>query len=194
MQIKHSKKSSDRLMTGTGRMVLGRRRFLKTAGLGLGATLAASAVPGGFVRQAGAGEASAYPGSKQVKTVCAYCSVGCGIIAELQNGVWVRQEMDNTHPINRGGLCCKGASVRDAAISNKRLKSPMKLVNGKWQKVSWETALDEIAKKLLRIREESGPDSVFWMGSAKFSNEQAYMFRKMAALWGTTNVDHQARV
>ncbi|KKL92397.1 hypothetical protein LCGC14_1885110, partial [marine sediment metagenome] len=100
----------------------------------------------------------------------------------------------NTHPINRGGLCCKGASVRDAAISNKRLKSPMKLVNGKWQKVSWETALDEIAKKLLRIREESGPDSVFWMGSAKFSNEQAYMFRKMAALWGTNNVDHQARV
>ncbi len=194
MQIKHSKKSSDRLMTGTRRMVLGRRRFLKTAGLGLGATLAASAVPGGFVRQAGAGEASAYPGSKQVKTVCAYCSVGCGIIAELQNGVWVRQEMDNTHPINRGGLCCKGASVRDAAISNKRLKSPMKLVNGKWQKVSWETALDEIANKLLSIREESGPDSVFWMGSAKFSNEQAYMFRKMAALWGTNNVDHQARV
>ena len=47
---------------------------------------------------------------------------------------------------------------------------------------------------MLEIREKSGPDSVFWLGSAKFSNEQAYLFRKFAAMWGTNNVDHQARI
>ena len=120
--------------------------------------------------------------------------MGCGIIAEVQNGVWVRQEMDLTHPINRGSMRCKGASARDMAMTEKRLKSPMKLVDGKWQKVSWDTALDEIGDKLNKIRDESGPDSMVWMGSAKMSNEQTYLFRKMAALWGTNNVDHQARV
>ena len=47
---------------------------------------------------------------------------------------------------------------------------------------------------MLQIREESGPDSVYWLGSAKFNNEQSYLFRKFAAYWGTNNVDHQARI
>ena len=47
---------------------------------------------------------------------------------------------------------------------------------------------------MMKAREESGPDSVYWLGSAKFSNEQAYLFRKFAAMWGTNNVDHQARI
>jgi formate dehydrogenase major subunit len=47
---------------------------------------------------------------------------------------------------------------------------------------------------MLKIREESGPDSVYWLGSAKHPNEQGYLFRKYAASWGSNNVDHQARV
>ena len=70
----------------------------------------------------------------------------------------------------------------------------MKLENGKWKKLSWEQAIEEIGNKTLEIRKESGPDSVYWLGSAKHSNEQAYLFRKMASLWGTNNVDHQARI
>jgi formate dehydrogenase major subunit len=46
----------------------------------------------------------------------------------------------------------------------------------------------------MAVRQASGPDSVFWLGSAKFSNEGAYLFRKFAAFWGTNNVDHQARI
>lgn len=170
-----------------------RRGFLKSAATALAAGAVAGS-PAGFVRRARAGDRSPYPDAKQVKTVCTHCSVGCGIIAEVQNGVWVRQEMDLTHPISRGGVCCKGASLRDFATSEKRLRHPLKLEGGKWKKISWDQALDEIAEKLLAIRKESGPDSVYWMGSAKFSNEQAYLFRKMAAMWGTNNVDHQARV
>jgi formate dehydrogenase major subunit len=47
---------------------------------------------------------------------------------------------------------------------------------------------------MLQIREQSGPDSVYWLGSAKFNNEQSYLFRKSAGMWGTNNVDHQARI
>ena len=70
----------------------------------------------------------------------------------------------------------------------------MKMVGGQWQKISWDEAINEIGDKMQQIREESGPDSVYWLGSAKFSNEQSYLFRKFAAYWGTNNVDHQARI
>src|SRR3546814_5727266 len=64
---------------------------------------------------------------------------------------------------------------------------PTKLVDGKWTKVSWEQAIDEIGGKMLEIYDSSGPDSVYWLGSAKHSNEQAYLFRKFYAFWGTNN-------
>jgi len=70
----------------------------------------------------------------------------------------------------------------------------MKLVGGKWKKMSWDDAINEIGDGMMKIREESGPDSVYWLGSAKHNNEQSYMFRKFAAMWGTNNVDHQARI
>ncbi|HAU19661.1 MAG TPA: formate dehydrogenase, partial [Marinobacter adhaerens] len=121
-------------------------------------------------------------------------SVGCTVEAEVQNGVWTGQEPGWDSPFNLGAHCAKGASVREHAHGERRLKSPMKMVNGQWQKISWDTAINEIGDKMLEIREQSGPDSVYWLGSAKFNNEQAYLFRKFAAYWGTNNVDHQARI
>jgi formate dehydrogenase major subunit len=70
----------------------------------------------------------------------------------------------------------------------------MKLVNGGWTRISWDQAVDEIGDKLLDIRQKAGPDSVYWLGSAKFTNEAAYLNRKFAAFWGTNNSDHQARI
>src|SRR3546814_2324440 len=60
--------------------------------------------------------------------------------------------------------------------------------------VSWDEAIGGIGDKLMEIREKSGPEAVYWMGSAKFSNEGTYLFRKLAAFWGTNNQDHQARI
>ncbi|HEY9119151.1 MAG TPA: formate dehydrogenase subunit alpha, partial [Marinobacter sp.] len=128
------------------------------------------------------------------KTVCTHCSVGCTVVAEVQNGTWTGQEPGWDSPFNLGSHCAKGASVREHAHGERRLKYPMKMVDGQWQKISWDEAINEIGDKMLQIREESGPDSVYWLGSAKFSNEQAYLFRKFAAYWGTNNVDHQARI
>ena len=70
----------------------------------------------------------------------------------------------------------------------------MKRVDGKWKKLSWNQALDEIASKLKDIRKKDGPDALHINGSAKVSNEMAYLQRKFAAFWGTNNVDHQARI
>ncbi len=136
----------------------------------------------------------AYPDSKKVRSVCTHCAVGCGINAEVQNGVWVRQDVAQDHPVSRGGYCCKGASAIDMVTSEKRLKSPMKRVNGKWQKISWDTAMSEIAAKMTSIRDNDGPDALHLNGSAKVSTEMAYLQRKFAAFWGSNNVDHQARI
>jgi formate dehydrogenase major subunit len=128
------------------------------------------------------------------RTVCSACAVGCGLYAEVQNGVWTGQEPAFDHPFNAGGHCAKGAALREHGHGEKRLKYPMKLVDGKWKKLSWEQAFNEVGDKMLDIRKESGPDSVYFMGSAKFSNEGCYMYRKLAAMWGTNNVDHSARI
>ncbi len=170
-----------------------RRSFLRNSGLAVGGLAAATAFSGGSVRKAEA--ATAGKGAVEViKSVCTHCSVGCTVMAEVQNGVWIGQEPGWDSPFNLGAHCAKGASVREHAHGERRLKYPMKMVGGKWERVSWETAINEIGDKMLQIREKSGPDSVYWLGSAKHNNEQAYLVRKFAAYWGTNNVDHQARI
>jgi formate dehydrogenase major subunit len=134
------------------------------------------------------------PTIERKKTVCPFCAVGCSIWAEVQNGVWIGQEPVFESPVNMGTHCAKGAAARELAIGERRLKYPMKLVDGKWNRIGWDQAIDEVGDRLLQIREKAGPDAVYWLGSAKFSNEQAYLHRKFAAFWGTNNTDHQARI
>ena len=172
---------------------LNRREFLRNSSLMAGGAALAGTMAPGMVQKAEAASVSG-GATKEVKTICTHCSVGCGIIAEVQNGVWTGQEPAFDHPFNRGAHCAKGAAIREHGHGERRLKYPTKLVDGKWKRVSWEEAINEIGDKMLDIREKSGPDSVFWLGSAKHNNEQAYLFRKFAAMWGTNNVDHQARI
>jgi len=170
-----------------------RRTFLKRSGVTAGGIALASALPAGMVKQAKAATAAAGD-IKQIKSVCTHCSVGCTVIAEVSNGAWVGQEPGFDSPINLGAHCAKGASVRHHAHGDRRLKYPMKLEGGKWKKISWDDAINEIGDKMLDIRKTSGPDSVYWLGSAKFNNEQSYLFRKFYAFWGSNNGDHQARI
>ena len=176
-----------------------RRTFLRRSGLAAGAGALATSLPAVMMRRSEAREASREPGhagspTETRRTVCTHCSVGCGIIAELQNGVWIGQEPDFESPINLGAHCAKGASVREHGQGVKRIKYPMKLVEGKWQRLSWDQAIDEIGDQLLSIREQAGPDALFFCGSSKASNEGAYLQRKFAAFWGSNNCDHQARI
>ena len=172
-----------------------RRSFLRRSGLAVGGLAAIGALPLAGVRKAEAGPPPAAGAAvSRVKAICTHCSVGCTVIAEVQNGVWIGQEPGWDSPINRGSHCAKGASVRELAHGDRRLKYPMKLVNGQWQRIGWDQAINEIGDKLAEIRSKSGPDAVYWLGSAKFSNEGSYLNRKLAAYWGTNNVDHQARI
>lgn len=181
-------------LAATGAERLDRRAFLRRSGLAAGGLAALGSLGVGSVREARA--AMPKPGKpiEIKKNICTHCSVGCTVTAEVQEGVWVGQEPSWDSPINRGTHCAKGASVRELVKGERRLKYPMKLVNGEWTRISWDVAFDEISKKMMEIREKSGADSVWFLGSAKFSNEGAYLFRKFAAYWGTNNIDHQARI
>ena len=173
-----------------------RRAFLRRSGLGVGAGLAVSQLT--LVKKSTAAEgAKSIDGSGTVvvrRTVCTHCSVGCASDAVVENGVWVRQEPVFDSPINLGAHCAKGASLREHGHGEYRLRYPMKLVNGKYQRISWDEALNEISAKMLELRKQSGPDSLYVIGSSKHSNEQAYLLRKWMSFWGSNNCDHQARI
>jgi formate dehydrogenase major subunit len=171
-----------------------RRAFLKRSGLVAGAGAFASQLPYGTMGKAQAADEAANVKSEVHRTVCTHCSVGCSIDAVVENGVWTRQEPVFDSPLNLGAHCAKGASIREHGHGEHRLKSPMKLVNGKYQKISWEQAINEVGDKLAAIRKESGPDAVFWVGSSKHSNEQSYLLRKFVSYFGSNNCDHQARI
>ncbi len=174
---------------------LDRRAFLRRSGLAAGSLAALGALPLGSVRKAEAGPPPAAGAAVTLrKNICTHCSVGCTVIAEVSNGVWVGQEPGWDSPITRGSHCAKGAATRELVHGDRRLRYPMKMVNGQWTRISWDVAINEIGDKLMEIRGKSGADSVYWLGSAKFTNEGSYLNRKLAAYWGTNNSDHQARI
>jgi formate dehydrogenase major subunit len=182
-------------MAGLSAGAMDRRTFLRRSGLVAGGIVATGTLTIGSVRKAEAAGITRPSGEVRIiKNICTHCSVGCTVKAEVANGVWVGQEPAWESPINRGTHCAKGASVREVVHGDRRIKYPMKLVNGEWQRIAWDQAFNEIGDKMNQIRAKSGADSVYLLGSAKFSNEGAYLFRKFAAFWGTNNVDHQARI
>jgi len=146
------------IAAGLASGVLDRRTFLRRSGLAAGAGAALGLMPLGSVRKAQAGPKIVGAPTEIKKNICTHCSVGCTVIAEVQNGVWVGQEPAWDSPINRGSHCAKGASVRELVHGDRRLKYPMKLVNGEWQRLSWEQAINEIGDKMLEIRAKSGAD------------------------------------
>src|SRR5215210_4139297 len=174
---------------------LDRRSFLARSGLAIGGLAAVGSIQLGAVRKAKAIDGPK-PGVETVikKNICTHCSVGCTVTAEVQNGVWTGQEPSWASPLNRGTHCAKGAAIREIVHGDRRLKYPLKLANGQWQRISWDQAIDEIGDKLMDIRGKHGADAVFWLGSAKFTNEGAYLMRKFGAFWGTNSIDHQARI
>ena len=128
------------------------------------------------------------------RSICTHCSVGCGVIAEVQNGVWTGQEPDFDSPLNLGSHCAKGASVREHGIGTARLKLPDEA-----HRRQVETHVMGRRHRRDRRRHAAYPRGIgtrfgVLLGSAKHSNEQSYLIRKFAAYWGTNNVDHQARI
>lgn len=174
---------------------MSRRTFAKLTALGAAATLGGYATSKKFTGKLFEKAAAApSPVTKRVKSICSFCSIGCGYIGVTEDGVFTNMIPWTTHPINLGGMCSKGTSLANVTNSPRRLKYPMEKVGGKWKRISWDEALDKVSGKLNDIRSSYGPDSVFFCGLVHGSNEEAYMLRKFAMLFGTNNVDHQARI
>jgi anaerobic selenocysteine-containing dehydrogenase len=103
-------------------------------------------------------------GTKILKSVCRSCHGGCGVLLHVQDGVLAKVEGDPDSPLNRGRLCPIGTVTADIVNHPDRLKYPMRRLgargSGQWQRISWDEALDEIAEKLLAIRDKFGPEAV----------------------------------
>jgi predicted molibdopterin-dependent oxidoreductase YjgC len=132
---------------------------------------------------------------KKVSTTCSYCGCGCQInLNVLDNQVVTVTGRDDTG-INQGSLCVKGRFGYEFISSDQRLKVPLIKKDGKFVEAGWDEALDLIANKFSQIKDESGPDALGGLASARCTNEDNYLFQKfMRAVIGTNNVDHCARL
>ncbi len=130
-----------------------------------------------------------------VPTICPYCGCGCGLLLEVLDGEVVGVLPQKEHPISQGGICIKGWSAHEFIHDRGRLQRPLLKKGDGLQETSWEEALEYAAFHLRRIKEETGPESIAGLASAKCTNEENYIFQKwIRAGIGTNNVDHCARL
>ena len=129
-----------------------------------------------------------------VASVCPYCGVGCGFYINTEAGKITGLDYMTEHPVNEGALCPKGNVSLDIIYHHDRLLYPMQRENGRLERVSWNEALTTVAARIHRIQADYGPDALGFLASAKATNEENYLFQKLARMLGTNNIDHCARL
>lgn len=126
----------------------------------------------------------------EVKTICTYCGVGCGIVLGIRGDSIVSLHGDTENLVNRGNLCVKGRFGYDFVRSPDRLTTPLIRKNGELVEASWDEALGLVASKLGGYR----GDEFAFIAAAKCTNEENYVFQKFArGVMGTNSIDHCAR-
>ena len=141
-------------------------------------------------------------GTTEYPNICHFCSGGCGVIAYVRDGALVNLEGDPDHPTNKGSLCPKGAALGQMRGTARRITQPRYRAPGakEWQPISWEQAVDKIAKKTKDVRDttwiEDGhrTDAIGILGSAELDNEECYLLTKFIRTIGSNYSEHQARV
>ncbi|UCE91151.1 MAG: formate dehydrogenase subunit alpha [Methanobacteriota archaeon] len=130
-----------------------------------------------------------------VLTTCPYCGTGCNFFLQVVDGRVVGVVPCKTDETSGGSLCIKGYNAHAFVGHPDRLTEPMVRRGEQLAKASWDEALDRIVAEVKRISSEHGPDSVMVLASAKCTNEENYLFQKLARVAiGTNNVDHCARL
>ncbi len=132
-----------------------------------------------------------------VHSTCPYCGVGCQIDLHVKDDLVFRVEGRFDNSVNFGNLCVKGRFGYDFIHAHDRLTQPLlrESRDAEFNPSDWERALDVVSSRLGDIRDESGPDSIAVLTSAKCTNEENYLLQKFArAVIGTNNVDHCARL
>jgi formate dehydrogenase alpha subunit len=141
---------------------------------------------------------SRYVGSpeKESVTVCGFCGVGCALVMGSVDGQVV--ETNPSHEdetVNRSTLCVRGHFAHDFLNAKERLTHPLIRKEGELSPSTWEEAFDLISERFLSIKKTHGPQSMGLYGSSKCTNEENYLFQKIArSLLGTNNVDNGGSV
>ncbi len=195
-------------------MKVTRRGFLKITASGIGATSLAAM---GFSPKKALAEVRAFKlaHTSETRNTCPYCAVGCGIImyglgdrSKNARTEIIHIEGDPDHPVNRGTLCPKGASLLDFVRSPDRLRFPewRKPGSDRFERVSWDFALDRIARlmkddrdKNFTLKNAGGLTVNRWtttgmLCASASSNESGYITQKVARAMGMVAIDNQARV
>ena len=193
-------------------MISTRREFLKVSTVG---GLAAS-VLGFDLRPAYAQlKALKIARASETRSTCPYCSVSCGVIiytlgdkAKNVTPQVIHVEGDPDHPINRGTLCPKGASLEQDILNERRLLKPQVRRPGstEWQDISWDRAINEIARLVKKTRDDSfiekdangrtvnRAEGFAWTGGCTDTNEFNYLVVKTMRSLGVCYIENQARV
>src|SRR5665213_671797 len=147
---------------------------------------------------------------REVNSVCPYCGVGCQLTYQIKNDKLINV-VGRNGPANENRLCVKGRFGFDYISNPQRLTRPMIRKDGvpkvpheeidpsnpwtHFRPATWDEALDKAAAGLAKIRDRDGSKGLAGFGSAKCSNEEAYLFQKLVrAGFGTNNVDHCTRL
>jgi formate dehydrogenase major subunit len=153
--------------------------------------------------------------ANETRSTCPYCSVSCGVIiytigdrAKNVTAQVVHVEGDPDHPINRGTLCPKGASLQQDIQNARRLLKPQVRRPGgtDWEDISWDDALNEIAAKVKKTRDDTfiekdaaghtvnRCESIAWTGGCTDTNEFNFLVVKAMRALGVVHLENQARV
>ncbi len=138
-----------------------------------------------------------HPRTKETKSTCCYCGVGCGVIISTQNDKIIGVKGDPNHPANFGRLCTKGATLHHTAKLDARALYPEMRKNRTDQRevVTWDESLDYVVDKFAAIIKQHGPDAVGFYLSGQLLTEDYYVFNKLSkGLIGTNNVDTNSRL
>jgi len=190
-------------------MELSRREFLKASGVGTGGIFLFTALNPDVAL---AKPAKVLPLKKRIgetTTICPYDGSGCGFIVAAQNGKVVNIEGDPDHPINRGGGCAKGASMRQLSADNPwRLSTVLYRRPGgtDWEPKSWDWAIDTITRRIKDTRDASftvkdsagnlvnRTDAIANLGGSALDNEECYLLAKLVRALGVVYLEHHARI
>ncbi len=125
-----------------------------------------------------------------IKSDCIVCINSCGINAYVKDGRLVKVEGMKEHPVSEGVICPRGEALPEWVYSEKRLQHPMKKVEGRWERISWDEALDTIALKFKEIKEKYGARGLaVYTGSLGTENiELAAFAQRFRGVYGTPNL------
>jgi len=127
--------------------------------------------------------------------VCPFCGCGCSFYINERKGKAIGVTPSREHPVSRGALCAKGWRAHEFINSPKRLKSPLIRDGGIVREATWDETFDLVSKKLIDIKKDYGSEALGFLSSAKLTNEENYLFMKIArAVFKTNNIDHCARL